>query len=283
MGKILKDETAVRLMRLLNGPGDQEIPQRRGGATSRTPVLVRCTSATAAGGTEVGHDQCYPAVVLDINSLVANQAEEAAVWLTILDGGTTASPITVAVPVAGNAYYGLYSGMFDPFPGSGSSDPRPRVFAIARASAITHFTSTLGTSYSVTADNAWQDSGLAVSLPSAGTYYLFGRLNVAARLDAVPSSSEAQGYVRLFNSTDSTPVTATEMQAIALSSFNSGVLTESSNTPVAAVLTVGGAKTVRVELRRNTPSGANWAAGPVLNSGGGTGLNGSHLGYMKIG
>lgn len=128
MGKILSNETAARLMRLLNGSGDQPIPPRRGGATSRIPVLVRCTSATAAGGAEVGGDQCYPAVVVNTNSLLDDQEDGAEVWLTLLDTGTSG----VAVPTSGKVYYGLFAGNFDPDP-EGTPDPRPRVFATVGA------------------------------------------------------------------------------------------------------------------------------------------------------
>lgn len=132
------DESARRLRELLYASGPQPPgPANNQKARARTPMLVRALSDTAVGGAEVGGDQCYDAVVLDINSLVADQAEAASVWLTILDGGTTASPVTVATPVEGQAYYGLFAGTFDPDP-TGTPDPRPRVFAVP-GSASTAF------------------------------------------------------------------------------------------------------------------------------------------------
>lgn len=130
------DESIMRLRQVLYGTPDADptpfrVHPKPGG---RTPILVRCTSATAAGGVELGGTVTYPAKVVDINSLVSDQDEAADVWLSLLDGGTTASPLTYATPVSGNCYYGLYAGTFDPFP-SGASDPRPKVYAVTRATS----------------------------------------------------------------------------------------------------------------------------------------------------
>lgn len=119
-------EQAIQLRQILaTTPRAHFAPSRANpGGRGRIPVLVRCTSATAAGGAEPGGTQSYPAVVVNINSLVSTQEDGAAVWLTVMNTGTS----TVLVPVSGKVYYGLFAGNFDPFP-SGATDPRPRVFA----------------------------------------------------------------------------------------------------------------------------------------------------------
>lgn len=133
MGLIsLKPEQKVRLRQLLETtPQPWTAPSRANpGGRGRIPVLVRCTSATAAGGAEPGGTQCYPAVVVNINSLVATQVDGALVWLTILTSGTS-----VGVPVDERVYLGEFAGNFDPFP-SGATDPRPRVFAAVGSGSL---------------------------------------------------------------------------------------------------------------------------------------------------
>lgn len=124
-------EQAIQLRQMLaTTPRAHFEPSRANpGGRGRIPVLVRCTSATAAGGAEPGGTQSYPAVVVNISSLVSTQEDGAAVWLTVLDTGTSG----VLVPVSDKVYYGLFAGNFDPFP-SGATDPRPRVFATIGAS-----------------------------------------------------------------------------------------------------------------------------------------------------
>lgn len=208
MGLIsLKPEQKVRLRQLLETTPQPWIAPARAnpGGRGRIPALVRCTSATAAGGAEPGGTQCYPAVVVNINSLVSTQEDGAAVWLTVLDTGTAG----VLVPVDEKVYYGLFAGNFDPFP-SGATDPRPRVFATTGGeTSISHdisFMDTLG--YAITADNTWQEIGLSLTLPSAGTYFVFGRLAfygqlsalgsepaILARVSGVPSASQGESQV----------------------------------------------------------------------------------------
>lgn len=187
MGKILSDPTAIKVLELIRRtPGVAPGPPQRGGTHGRVPVLVRCTSATAAGGTETGHDQCYPAVALDINSLVDEQADGADVWLTVLTDG-----VGVGVPTADKVYHGLYAGTFDPFPESaGTTDSRPRVFA---ASAPAGGSSSLTVNEvdgspsvsSVTEVRFDQADGFVVSTPGAGI----------ARVDVASASLTQNGIV----------------------------------------------------------------------------------------
>lgn len=182
----MSDESAGRLRRMLYGPGDQPAPERRhGGSGNRVPTMVRCTSATAAGGTEVGHDQCYPAVVVNINSLVDAQEDGCPVWLTILTDGVAAG-----TPVDEKVYYGLFAGNFDPFP-LGATDPRPRVFATVGATGPTGGTiqvedvdesPTVASVAQLRFDSA---DGFVVSSPGAGI----------ARVDMLAATATQAGIV----------------------------------------------------------------------------------------
>jgi hypothetical protein len=45
----------------------------------------------------------------------------------------------------------------------------------------------LGSGYSITADNTWEDTGLSITLPSAGTYLIDGTVRAAVNNSAIGS------------------------------------------------------------------------------------------------
>lgn len=255
MGKILKDETAARLMRLLNGSGDQPIPQRRGGATSRIPVLVRCTSDTAVGGGDVG-DQCYAAVVLDINGLLDEQEETANVWLTLLDAGSTASPIEVAVPTEGKAYVGLYSGSFDPDP-EGTPDPRPRVFAaqVGAESSLAFDGDELASDATISTSNAQIDTGLFLTLPTAGTFLVFGTVRAVAKMSAFGGSNLNQIAAYYRRGTGSGGDVLSYATLVNIPVTNQEVAGSAS---LMALVTTTGSEPVTLWAIRNEGGGSTW-------------------------
>lgn len=111
----LSRQTAGRLKLLL---GEQEGGR---GNSIRGPgerwVYVRCTDATAAGGSGVDA-QCYPGVIVNPASVATEQEELGLVWLTLLEG------TSVGVPAADIVYVGVMTGFH-----SIGGDERPRVFA----------------------------------------------------------------------------------------------------------------------------------------------------------
>lgn len=118
---VLSAETGQRLMALL-GETHRPIPEARsrGRTDGRNPLLVRCTSATAAGASGVGA-QCYPAVVVGNDATATSQPELGDVWLTLLgDGGESVQP------VEDKLYHALLSGFF-----TSDDEDRPRTFAVA--------------------------------------------------------------------------------------------------------------------------------------------------------
>ncbi len=119
-------DTAKKILALLAKSGDGNIgkqrPARRGGG-DRVPVLVLCDSVTPADESGVGA-QCYPASIIDVNSLLDSQTLTGTVWLTVL--GESGEPV---VPTVDTPYLGLYAGAVTP----GDSDStRLRVFAAAK-------------------------------------------------------------------------------------------------------------------------------------------------------
>jgi hypothetical protein len=196
----LKADTARRLGELL-GETDDPVEQSpaRGGTRGKHPILVRCTSITAASGSAVG-SQCYPAVIIDTDAVVSTQVElPDPVWLTLL---TTSGAATA--PTLNALYHGLFAGEFDP-----AADSRPRVFAVAPAgaAAVNNWLNTNGSFYLSNASypaNTWVAFGSGLVLPSAGTYNIYyncyGYYNVAgsigtAKWEARFSSSVLGGVV----------------------------------------------------------------------------------------
>jgi hypothetical protein len=301
----LRTADAIREL-LRRGPSPE--PRRpRGVETGRAPLLVKCTSATAASGSGVGA-QCYPAVVLDPDSsvVVASQPTLGEVWLTVID-----SSGSVVVPTSGGWYHGLMAGTFDD-----DGDERPRVFAATRASsgisgidvedtdenptvatvtqlrfestdgftvsspgagiarvdlALSTSESTLASVYDISADDTWENTGLSVSLPNAGTYLLYGHVTSSGTVSAIQAAGDLI-YLRLFNSTNSTQL---------WTEYGVHVRTVSTVaylevTPILCVVTVDGAKTVRLEGYRNVAGSATvWTLARIAS--------GSRLGYVRIG
>jgi hypothetical protein len=116
----LTPETYGRLMAALGDrTGAPAAPLRPGGST-RSRALVKCTSATAAGGSDLG-DTLYPGIILDINSEDddAAELEDSEVWLTVYGAAGVAE-----TPVEDGVYSCELVGVAD-----GDGDERPRAIA----------------------------------------------------------------------------------------------------------------------------------------------------------
>jgi hypothetical protein len=115
----ISSTTAARLKRVLS---DYETrsprPGRRGGRGNEF-CLVRCTSATAVGGSGIGN-QCYPATVLLAKSDETEPTELGDVWLTLLGPGS--NPIR---PIEGDPYIAVVSGQEEL-----GNETKHRVFAV---------------------------------------------------------------------------------------------------------------------------------------------------------
>lgn len=115
---LVNPNTAARIKRLL-GRQDGGEGRPAAGVGGQPVILVRCTSATAAGVSDAAA-QCYPAVVIDPAATATAQDELGPVWLTLL------GPSGVAVVPAKNGVYEvLLSGYLNI-----AGDERPRVFGV---------------------------------------------------------------------------------------------------------------------------------------------------------
>ncbi|GII87042.1 hypothetical protein Ssi03_50320 [Sphaerisporangium siamense] len=111
-----------------------------------------------------------------------------------------------------------------------------------------------------TASGAWVGTGLAVTLPHAGTYAL--DLNVRTRLTGVPP---VNAYVvgRLWNTTAGALVPNSERllsQILDTTPLAAGAIGKNETAPISEYITVNGPTTIRLEVQRTNASGASTAA-----------------------
>lgn len=181
MAKVLKDETARRLMAMLNardfGLGRLTRPQ-----AGQRFVYCLCDDDTAIGGDAV-LDECYPATVLLPASDQATPPElSGAVLLTVLGSGGAS-----VVPEVGMPYFGVLAGDVES-DGSGSLLGRPRVFGLPFPSGGTPevYGQAFGGAVSLAANSTWYDLSCDVTLPSAGIYEIVAACSASAQISAGP-------------------------------------------------------------------------------------------------
>jgi len=181
----LREQTASRLLRRLN-----EIPGGAGGrgagAGGYSVVLVRCTDDEPAAGSGVGAE-CYPGVVVRTAASleVAEQEDAGAVWLTVLSGDAAAEP------AFGGLYWCQLSG-----PVEIGGVTRPRAFGTGPG-ALSHG-SAGGAEFNL-AHETWTAVD-SVTVPSAGTYLLWGSVSANCEIQAAHASlADAGVNARLVN------------------------------------------------------------------------------------
>lgn len=233
---VLSDKTAERLKRLLGDTGIAEPPQSPRAQGART-VLVRCTSATAAGADGAGA-LCYPAVVLSPAADDATEPEElGTVWLTVW--GTAGAE----TPTVDQVYVCKLSGELEI-----EDDIRCR--AHAGAAAVNSGSQGFG-DYTITTDNAWETVTDSTETLSPGTYLLFAPLSAWAKT----SAGFGAIHVRFYNATAGSYVggyyglAAATTQVINQNVFGSATLI--------ALVTLSTSSDIRIEATR-TASGTTW-------------------------
>lgn len=132
--------------------------------------------------------------------------------------------------------------------------------------AASNGSSTLASAYSITSTNAWQDTGLSVSLPAAGTYLILYN----ARAAVTASGGTSYIVVRLYNTTDAAAITDTER----LTAFgNSAQATVSGS----AIVTVAAGKTIRLDGRREGTA-SSWTTSEISSGAAGR----TTLSYIRL-
>lgn len=148
------------------------------------------------------------------------------------------------------------------------------VYVTCPASVIhqtaTNGQSVLGSTFTITAANGtYQDTGLSVTLPAAGTYRVYADVRVGLGF-----SAGVQGYivVKFFNSTDSADVTNSERLAFYTVTNSTYLLT----IPVNTIVTVTASKTIKLYAVRN--SATTWGRSTIDSDSDGRTI----MGYVKV-
>jgi len=136
----------------------------------------------------------------------------------------------------------------------------------------TRGTATMGSAYTITADDVWEDTGLSITLPSAGTYLLIYAVHGLAALSA---GTLARVAARLYNVSDSAAVADSE---VACAWWPTAASLQGRNTGgQSMILSVAASKTLRLEAKRDG-SGATWAASQIVTCNEGR----TKINYVKI-
>jgi hypothetical protein len=248
---LVERSTAEKILELLRRKPAPPMPRpARGGARGRMPVIVRCTSATAASVGGIGA-QCYPAVMLAAHATETTQPEQTEVWLTVLGAGAGGTP---GIPVVDELYHGIFAGDFEAAAGR-----RPRVFAVEPAAGGALERDTDHASSSPTPNSVWFDSGVAVELEESGVYLLTGMVSCQASLGF--GSVGDRGIIggRLYDTTGGNDVDGSYMRIwdesiYAGTGTNTKVVTTGYSVIYTVPVTGSSPHTVRLEVYRTPPT-----------------------------
>jgi hypothetical protein len=150
----------------------------------------------------------------------------------------------------------------------------------ASGGSLTSGESSFSTVHSITTNDTWEDTGMSVTLPSAGTYLIIFRTNANAGMSA-KTASNAFVYVSIYDATAAAfLVDSVEVAAEAIST------TQASSRPVTVqrVITVTGADQLKLYGRRN--GNVTWTQSDIggSNNVGSLGLNANWtvLSWVKL-
>lgn len=120
--------------------------------------------------------------------------------------------------------------------------------------------------YSITTDDTWEDTGVEVTIPVAGTYKITATATGMA--NATDDGSPSSGFgieIRLYNSTDAAQVSNTVTSLVSVPTLNTNELDGEDNVDVSTIdllLLITGAKTIKLQARRS--SDVSWLISDVL-------------------
>jgi hypothetical protein len=123
--------------------------------------------------------------------------------------------------------------------------------------------SVLASSFFITAANGtYEDTGLSINLPAAGTYLLVADVRVS-----ITFSAGGNGFItaKLYNSTDAADITNSHRLIMLEDAVNTNVQTTSS---ISIVVTVDGPKTIKLYVSRN--GATTWTSSQIVNNANGT-------------
>ena len=130
--------------------------------------------------------------------------------------------------------------------------------------------SVLATDYTITANDAWQDTGLSIPLPAAGTYLIGGHVSGAGETSAgITGSIKA----RLYDATAAAGISNSVRRCVYVGVTGE---TQVGNGSYSMIVTVTQASTIKLQGWRD--SGSTWTTSQIISGGGGY----SNLSYVRI-
>ena len=130
--------------------------------------------------------------------------------------------------------------------------------------------SVLATDYTITANDAWQDTGLSIPLPAAGTYLIGGHVSGAGETSAgITGAIKA----RLYDATAAAGISNSVRRCVYVGVTGE---TQVGNGSYSMIVTVTQASTIKLQGWRD--SGSTWTTSQIISGGGGY----SNLSYVRI-
>ena len=130
-------------------------------------------------------------------------------------------------------------------------------------------TSILGSTYSITADDSWESTGLSVSLPSAGTYRVWAEMR---GLVWITAGSNAYIVGRFYDNTAGAVVANSERFNVLVNT--TGIIAQLT-APMSSFITVTAASEIRLQALRSGTGPPTWSLSQVVsnNTGGWTAMS----------
>jgi hypothetical protein len=143
------------------------------------------------------------------------------------------------------------------------------------AATLTHDHENMPTlGYTITADNTWEGTGLVLTLPSAGTYFVYGKLSFYAQLSTLGTEPAILARV-----TGGPSASQGESQIVGVKPFSTGVRHFGFGT-FGFFVDATGVTNLEVEVFR-TNSGGTWTTSTIGRPG--FTSDNATLGYFKVG
>ena len=121
--------------------------------------------------------------------------------------------------------------------------------------------------------NAWEAITGTITLPAAGTYRV--NAQVSAQISVATFTTTATVHARLYNTTDSSAISDSQVNVI--SAGGAGYYVAGS-AAISAIITVAGAKTIRLEGLRRTDTGSTYTYSAIES----TAFGATRLTYVRI-
>lgn len=269
-GKIIRSDGTNWLASTLTMPDTTAVSTLLYSSSANTIAAL----ATANSGVLVTNGSGVPSIATDIPTAVTIGSSyiyrAGGTDVSVADGGTGASSLTANGVLLGNGTSAVQvtatgtSGQVLTSNGGGSAPTFQSLPGTNTSLTIMsgNFTITSG-------GGTYQDTGLQVTLPSAGTYIVWYSTTGLLTL----SSGGAQIQTRMYNSTDSSAVTGSD----AISVFNATTgATYIGSASMAIPVTVAGSKTIKLQTCTN--GGTTFTSRILISDG----TSNTVLGYTKL-